>query len=125
MLVVALLLIATGPWMPVLCSAAGHIAVENPFSLCCGGASRFSVESQPDPLPFSLSSASGCRDCTDIPLVSVWRPAPQKTVSLKAAPASVPLGLELPSEFSADFVLNRNVSEPSSVLESRLSPLRC
>ena len=125
MLVAALLLIATGPWMPVLCIGPGHFAVEMPYSACCGAKGGSPSETPREPLMFSLLPASDCRDCTDTPLISAWPPAAQRSVSLEAAPASITAGLELPSEFSAILVLNGEVCEPSSVFASRPGPLRC
>ena len=123
-LVAALLLVTVGPWAPVLCVASGHVAVEMPYELCCGPQGGSHSEAPGGPSLCSALSASDCRDCTDTPLVSVWRPALQNTVSLEAAPASVPAGLELPSEFSANFALNREVCGPSTASESLPSPLR-
>lgn len=125
MLVAVLLLIAVGPWMPVLCFASGHLAVEMPFAGCCGARGGSPSEAPREPILSSPLSALDCRDCTDTPMVSVWAPAPQKTVTLEAAPASVPMGVELRSEFHAVFVLNGEVCGLSTTSESRPSPLRC
>jgi hypothetical protein len=46
-------------------------------------------------------------------------------VTLEAAQASLPVGIELPLLFSATFVSNIEISKPSFVLDSRPNPLRC
>jgi hypothetical protein len=125
-LVAALLLFTAGPWMPVLCFASGHLEVEMPYAACCGLNGGSASQTTGDPLLLSPSSASDCGDCTDTPLVSVWPPeSVQTTVTLAGAQAPLPVGIDLPSEFSAIFLPHCPLCEPSSVSESRPSPLRC
>lgn len=125
-LIAALLLITAGPWTPVLCFASGHIALEMPGAVCCGSQYGFAADTPGDPLLLSPTPASDCGDCTDVPLVSVWPPkSVQTTVAREGAQAPFPVGIVLPSEFSAILIPSAELARPLSVLESRLTPLRC
>jgi hypothetical protein len=95
-----------------------------PFAACCGIHGGSASQTTRDTLLRSVSS--GCGDCTDIPLVSVWPPeSVQKVVTLEAAQASLPVGIELPPLFSAILVSNVEISEPLFIPDSRPDPLRC
>lgn len=124
--VVVMLLITAQPGRFVLCLAADHAELEDAFALCCGDAQAVASE----PLQTSLLAASsfltGCGDCTDVPLVSVWPPeAVQKPVNLEASPALLPAHSDLTPDFSALFTLDRDECGNSPSFEPYSIPLRC
>ncbi|MEN6537232.1 MAG: hypothetical protein ABFD89_26505, partial [Bryobacteraceae bacterium] len=126
LLVAVLLLIATGPWMPVLCLASGHAEVEMPYAACCGATDYHSTKTAHHPVLTPPPHTLDCGDCTDVSLVSVWlsESAPQP-VSLETAAAFVPT----PSAILADFFMIREADRgecpPSSFQEPCSAPLRC
>ena len=98
--VAALLLIATGPWMPVLCHASDHVAFEYLDALCCGPRAEAETESQGIPRLLSQATAGDCGSCTDTTLDSVLRSeSAPNALSPDTVPAAIPMSTHPPQNF--------------------------
>jgi hypothetical protein len=124
--VVVLLLITAQPGRFVLCLAADHAELEDAFALCCGDAKAVASGPRQVALLSASSFLTGCGDCTDVPLVSVWPPEPeQKAADLEAAPGLVPAHFEQAPIFSASPAFDHEKCASAGSFESCSIPLRC